>query len=46
MGVVQERSVINFKEMLESVLIKVLRTWSDDNLTENLAIKRKKKLAA
>jgi CRISPR/Cas system CSM-associated protein Csm2 small subunit len=46
MGELKERSEINFKEKLESVFMKDLKTWSDDNLTENLAIKRKKKLAA
>jgi hypothetical protein len=46
MGELKERSEINFKEMLESVFMKDLKTWSDDNLTENLAVKRKKKLAA
>jgi hypothetical protein len=46
MGELKERSEINFKEMLESVFMKDLKTWNDDNLTENLAIKRKKKLAA
>jgi hypothetical protein len=46
MGELKERSEINFKEKLESVFMKDLKTWSDDNLTENLAVKRKKKLAA
>ncbi|MDR1021900.1 MAG: hypothetical protein LBL94_01270 [Prevotellaceae bacterium] len=46
MGEVRKRSKINFKEALESVFMKDLKAWNDDNLTENLAVKRKKKLAA
>jgi hypothetical protein len=46
MGELTERSEINFKETLEGVFMKDLKAWSDNNLTDNLTVKRKKKLAA
>jgi hypothetical protein len=39
-------SNINFKKNLESVFLKDLKRWDEDNLTENLAIKRQKILRA
>jgi hypothetical protein len=39
------QSDINFKEALECVYMKDLKDWTRDNLTENLAVKRKNKLA-
>jgi hypothetical protein len=37
----KKRSNINFKEALESVYMKDLETWKDNNLTDNIAVKRK-----
>jgi hypothetical protein len=37
---------MNFKHALESVFMKDLKDWQNTNLTENLAVKRKKILAA
>jgi hypothetical protein len=45
-GKSDERSDINFKDALECVYMKDLKHWTEDNLTENLAVKRKKKLAS
>jgi hypothetical protein len=45
MGDSKTRPKINFKEALENVFMKDLKPWSDNNLTENLAVKRKNKLA-
>jgi len=39
-------SNLDFKENLESVFMKDLTKWKEEKLTENLAIKRQKKLAA
>jgi hypothetical protein len=39
------QSDINFKEALECVYMKDLKDRARDNLTENLAVKRKNKLA-
>jgi hypothetical protein len=44
-GDLKERSNIDFKDALESVFMKDLKSWTDNNLTENLATKRKIKLA-
>ena len=41
-----EPSSLDFKENLESVFMKDLNQWKEDKLTENLAVKRRKKLAA
>jgi predicted Zn-ribbon and HTH transcriptional regulator len=41
-----EPSKIDFKGNLESVYMKDLTQWKEDNLTENLAVKRRKKLVA
>ncbi|MDR1594342.1 MAG: hypothetical protein LBS43_07665 [Prevotellaceae bacterium] len=46
MGKEKKRSNINFKETLENVYMKDLETWKVNNLTENLAVKRKKTLVA
>ena len=37
---------LDFKAKLESVFMKDLTRWKEDNLTENLVVKRRKKLAA
>lgn len=37
---------VNFKHALESVFMKDLSDWENNNLTENLLVKRQKKLAA
>jgi len=39
-------SNIDFKEKLENVFMKDLTQWKSDNLTENLVVKRRKKLVA
>jgi hypothetical protein len=39
-------SKIDFKASLESVFMKDLDTWKKNNLTENLAVKRRNKLVA
>jgi hypothetical protein len=39
-------SDLDFKKNLESVFMKDLSLWKDNNLTENLAVKRNKKLAS
>jgi hypothetical protein len=44
-GGLHERPNIDFKDALESVFMKDLKTWTKNNLTENLAVKRKIKLA-
>jgi hypothetical protein len=41
-----EPSGIDFKENLEGVFMKDLTQWKENNLTENLVVKRRKKLAA
>jgi hypothetical protein len=43
---VSKPSEMNFKHALESVSMKDLKNWQNTNLTENLAVKRKKILAA
>jgi hypothetical protein len=35
-------SNIRFKSALESVFLKDLKQWKEDNLTENLIVKRRK----
>ena len=35
---------INFKESLESIFLKNINSWRDDNLTENLLFKRRRAL--
>ena len=37
---------LDFKAKLENVFMKDLTRWKEDNLTENLSVKRRKKLAA
>jgi hypothetical protein len=37
-------SPVDFKSSLENVFMKDLETWKNDNLTENLAVKRARKL--
>jgi hypothetical protein len=44
MGAKGKPSRINFKASLEHVFMKDLTVWSKNNLTENLAVKRKYKL--
>ncbi|OAV63873.1 hypothetical protein Barb6_03493 [Bacteroidales bacterium Barb6] len=38
-------SAVGFKHCLEGVFMKDLESWTKDNLTDNLAVKRRKKLA-
>jgi hypothetical protein len=45
MGAGDKPSQISFKASLEKVFMKDLADWSKDNLTENLAVKRRRKLA-
>jgi hypothetical protein len=37
---------VDFKQALESVFLRDIDQWADDNLSENLAVKRRKKLNA
>jgi len=39
-------SNLDFKENLENVFMQDLSVWKKNNLTENLTIKRRKKLAS
>jgi hypothetical protein len=45
MGAGDKPSQVNFKTSLENVFMKDLTDWTKDNLTENLAVKRRHKLA-
>jgi hypothetical protein len=45
MGEKDKPSQVNFKASLEKVVMKDLTDWTKDNLTENLAVKRRRKLA-
>lgn len=44
-GDIETCSKFDFKEALESVFMRDLDQWKENNLTENLSIKRRKKLA-
>jgi hypothetical protein len=46
MGEGYKPASVDFKASLESVFMKDLKTWKDENLTENLAGKRRKTLAS
>jgi hypothetical protein len=46
MGEGYKPSPVDFKASLEGVFMKDLKTWKEDNLTENLAVKRRLKLAS
>jgi hypothetical protein len=39
-------SPVDFKSSLKNVYMKDLETWKNDNLTENLAVKRARKLVS
>ncbi|MDR1887174.1 MAG: hypothetical protein LBQ70_04585 [Prevotellaceae bacterium] len=45
MGAGDKPSQISFKASLEKVFMKDLTDWSKNNLTENLAVKRRRRLA-
>jgi len=45
-GIEPKSSNLNFKGNLENVYMKDLVLWKEDKLTENLTVKRRKKLAA
>jgi hypothetical protein len=46
MGEGYKPASVDFKASLEGVFMKDLKTWKEDNLTENLAVKRKIKLVS
>jgi hypothetical protein len=46
MGEGYKPSSVDFKSSLEGVFMNDLKTWEKDNLTENLAVKRRLKLAS
>jgi hypothetical protein len=46
MGEGYKPSPVDFKSSLENVFMKDLETWKNDNLTENLAVKRARKLVS